>query len=282
MKALVLAGGFGTRLRPLTYTVPKCLLPVNNITILEHQVAMLSACDEIFLATNYLEDRIREFLSKTDLGHVVVNHEDTPLGTGGAVRNARELLGDSFVVLNGDIVSDCRPETLAACAHKSVSCVLATVPVPDVSRYGRIEEKDGRVTSFSEKEASNHTPGRINAGIYYCTKKVFSFIPGEGPSSLERDVFPRLAEKGLLAAHAHEGIWHDVGTRESYIEANCTLSKTAYVSAPDACVEESDISHSVILSGATVRHATITNSVIGFGARVEHDVVENAIVAKKG
>ena len=92
MDALILAGGFGTRLRPLTYATPKCLLPVNNIPILEHQRSMLSCCDTIVLATNYLEDTIRAYIADNALSDVVINHEDEPLGTGGAIRNAQGLL----------------------------------------------------------------------------------------------------------------------------------------------------------------------------------------------
>ncbi len=278
MDALILAGGFGTRLRPLTYTTPKCLLPVNNIPILEHQRSMLSSCETIVFATNYLEGRIRRYISEKGIGNVVINHEDEPLGTGGAIRNAQDVLSGTFIVLNGDVISDCCINGLPLVTTPSRPFSIMATYQDDVSRYGLLDIIGDSVTGFHEK-SSNHTGGGwINAGMYYFTSEIFDEIPKTGKTSIEHDVFPHVAERGMLGVLRHKGTWNDVGTKEDYLGANLSLSGRSYVAAPDCAIEGSTIRNSVLLPGSSVANATITDSIIGYGVSVRDACVSNEIL----
>nr|HOP09223.1 nucleotidyltransferase family protein [Candidatus Methanofastidiosa archaeon] len=194
MKALILAGGFGTRLRPLTYRIPKCLLPINNKPIIMHQLELLDSFDEIILATNYLEEEIMAFLKERGIENVAINNEPEPLGTAGAVKNAERLLGKEFLVMNGDIITNCNIDDLLEDGPNAIS----VSHVEDISRYGTvISDERGRVSEFREKE-DNRIPGWINSGLYYLNEDIFDHIPKGRFSSLERELFPFLAKESKL------------------------------------------------------------------------------------
>lgn len=261
MKALILAGGFGTRLRQLTKAIPKSLLPVNNVPLLAHQLDILEDCDEVVLATHYMTDQIVEYITKERLANVIVNSEPTPMGTGGAIRNARYLLGDEFFVLNGDIICQADLKELREVGRRNDGFAMLTREASDASRYGSVEIKGDKITSFDEKASSG--AGRINAGIYYLTSCVFSYFPKESFVSIEHDVFPALVKDEKLFSSTYGGPWHDIGTREDYIKANLSLSGNDNVIGANCTIDNSTIRRTVVLDGCHIQDCTIKDSVIG-------------------
>jgi len=275
MNALILAGGFGTRLRPLTYRTPKCLLTINNKTILEHQLNLLEPFDEIIMATNYLEDQIKDYLNKNKIENVTINNEPQPLGTAGAILNAKELLDDEFMIMNGDIILDCNIEKILR--NRSNSMLIHNVS--DVSRYGSVFfNKDGKITHFKEKEIV-HVSGWINAGLYYLNSCVFDYIPGNKFVSLERDIFPILVEDNGIKAIKNDGYWYDVGTKDDFINANLSISGNDCVIGHECSIIDSNISQSVIMDNCVIENCSVTNSIIGPKNVICNLNIENKIVS---
>ncbi|HPR42626.1 MAG TPA: NDP-sugar synthase [Candidatus Methanofastidiosa archaeon] len=275
MKALILAGGFGTRLRPLTYRIPKCLLPINNKPIIMHQLELLDSFDEIILATNYLEEEIMAFLKERGIENVAINNEPEPLGTAGAVKNAERLLGKEFLVMNGDIITNCNIDDLLEDGPNAIS----VTHVEDISRYGTvISDERGRVSEFREKE-DNRIPGWINSGLYYLNEDIFDHIPKGRFSSLERELFPFLAKESKLRAIRNDGYWHDVGTKDDFINTNISLAGTDSVIGDGCSIKGSEIERSVIMDNCVIENSRIRNSIIGPNNRLMNISVENDIVS---
>ena len=273
MKALILAGGLGTRLRPLTYKIPKCLLTINNKTILEHQLELLEKFDEVILATNYLENKIKNYLSDINVSNVIINNEPERLGTAGAILNAREILGKEFVVLNGDIITNFNIGSLLDSGPNSI----LVQRVDDISRYGNVIFEGNKVHKFREK-ADIHSPGWINAGLYYLDRKIFDFIPMGRPVSIEREVFPALSKEGKMKVVMNDCYWHDVGTKDDFINANLSLSGKDCVIGRNCKVTDSIISRSVIMDGCDIEDSSIIDSIIGPNNNISGANVENKIM----
>src|SRR5436190_3179863 len=198
MKAVVLVGGEGTRLRPLTYTTPKPMLPIANRPFLEHQIAHLRAhsIDRIVLACGYRPDAIRAHFG-AELEYVV---EPEPLGTGGAIAYAARALTETFVVANGDVLTDLDLSALVRFhREREARMTLALHPVDDPSRYGEVvTAADGAVAAFVEKPAPGTAPGAtINAGTHVVDPDALDLIPAGRAVSVEYDVFPLLVGAGL-------------------------------------------------------------------------------------
>ena len=275
MKALILAGGFGTRLRPITFNIPKCLLKVNNKTILEHQLDLLSSFDDIILATNYLEDKIWDFLRKRNIDHVSINNEPEPLGTGGAIRNAEELLGKEFLVMNGDLITNCNIDKIIA---KGTNTILLH-EVDDVSRFGKaIFDNNGLITDFKEKE-DVHIPGWINAGLCYLNNDIFKYIPKDKFVSLEREVFPILVREKNLKMVKNDGYWYDVGTKDDFIKTNLALANSDKVIGINCNIKNSMLFNSVIMDGCTIEDSTIKDSIIGPNNKISNMKINNEIIS---
>lgn len=231
MKALVLAGGFGTRLRPLSCTRPKMLFPLANQTLLDWTLKNLSegGVDTVVLAVNYMAEALVRYFGPTkfDLG-IIYSREERPLGTGGPIKKAADVLADDepFMVLNGDIISDIDYQRLVE-YHKNKGglATIALIQVPDPSRYGAVElDSDSRVLHFVEKPERGMAPSNlINAGIYVMEKEVLEYIPEGRKVSTEEEVFPILAKEGNLFGFEGRGLWVDIGVPESYLEANTMI-----------------------------------------------------------
>jgi mannose-1-phosphate guanylyltransferase len=252
--AVVLVGGEGTRLRPLTYETPKAMLPIANRPFLEHQVEHLRrhGIDRIVLACGYRPDAIRAHFGDR-LEYAV---EPEPLGTGGAIAFAAARVRETFVVTNGDVLTDLDLTALIAFhGERSARMTLALHPVDDPSRYGVVvTDPAGAVTAFVEKPAPGTVDSNtINAGTYVVEPDVLDLIPPGRPVSVEYDVFPRLVGAGLRA-RSFTGYWCDIGTPASYLEANLATMPPGGLIDPSADVA----------SGAGV-----TDSVVGPGCRVE-------------
>ena len=228
MKAVILAGGEGTRLRPLTLSTPKPVAPVVDRPFLRHQLDMLSRAGirEVVFSVAYRPERVQAvFGDGRDLGmHIRYAVEESPLGTGGAVRNALDLLDERTVVLNGDVLTDVDLAAIVSRhdAEKAAATILLT-PVPNPAAYGLVEtDGSGRVLRFLEKPRPEQiTTDQINAGIYVLETGVLGLMAAGVNLSIERYFFPALLERGdKVLGPVHRGYWIDIGTPEKYLQVH--------------------------------------------------------------
>jgi mannose-1-phosphate guanylyltransferase len=230
LKAVILAGGFATRLRPLSCARPKTLFPIVNKPLQEWIFEGLSNnnVDEAILAVNALtqfhikQQRLRKHGLKIKFS---IDPPKTPLGTAGPVKKAEKLIGhnEPFIVLNGDIFANLNYKDLLNKHLKSNAlATIALCKVNDPSRYGVAEMGNGNcIKRFIEKPARDKSPSNlINAGVYVLSPKVFVYIPYGRAVSVEREVFPKLAEEGRLSGYLTDGLWMDIGRPEEYLETN--------------------------------------------------------------
>ena len=228
MKAVILAGGEGTRLRPLTLTVPKPVVPIVDRPFLRHQLDLLgqAGITEVVFSLGYRPERVQAiFGDGSALGKKIrYAVESTPLGTGGAVKNAERYLEDVTVLLNGDELTDVDLAAVVR-AHREREAVATIVlaPVPNPAAYGLVEaDEGGRVRRFIEKpEPAQITTDTINAGIYVLQTATLELMPAGINHSIERAFFPALLGRGdRVAAHVHRGYWIDIGTPEKYLQVH--------------------------------------------------------------
>ncbi|MCW4053876.1 MAG: NDP-sugar synthase [Candidatus Bathyarchaeota archaeon] len=232
----MLAGGFGTRLRPLSCTRPKTLFPVVNKPLLQWIFKRLAENNikEAILAVNGLtafhirKQRVQKHGLKIKYS---IDPPKNPLGTGGPIKNAEKLMGHSetFLVLNGDIFAELSyTEILEAHEKNKAIATIALCEVEDPTRYGVAEVAEkGRIKRFIEKPAKGTAPTNlINAGIYVLSPEIFSYIPKGKHVSMEREIFPKLVEEGKLYGHVFQGLWMDIGKPEEYLQANKILLNT--------------------------------------------------------
>ena len=230
MQALVLAGGEGTRLRPLTYTTPKPVMPLAGRPFLSFMLDWLSThgVDEVILSCGFMSDAVRRVLGDIydgmRLRYVI---EEEPLGTAGPVRLALDqgVLAERLLVLNGDVLSDMDLSAeVTQHEHTGARVTLALYPVEDTASYGVVPTaEDGQVEAFLEKSEGPVPTNRINAGAYVVEREVVeSMIPPGRALSFEREVFPLLAGHGLYGYHA-AGYWDDIGAPDRYLEATWDL-----------------------------------------------------------
>src|SRR3989338_4891055 len=218
-KAVLLVGGRGSRLRPLTDKIPKALLEVQNKTITEHLFDLLKkyGIRDGVLCVGYLKDKIKEhFGDGTKIG-VNINYveENEPLGTAGPLKLAKKYLKDSFIVSNGDELKDINiPRLFRLHKRKNALGTLSLTTVDDPSHYGVARLDGSRIVEFIEKPKRENAPSNlINAGFYILEPEIIDMIPN-GFSMLEKDVFPKLAKEGRLRGFPFAGQWFDVGTHE--------------------------------------------------------------------
>jgi len=221
MQVVVLAGGFGTRLRPWTREIPKPILPMLDKTLLEHVVEVVPSdkVDEVVVAGGYKVDDIEAYFDKADVPYDVrIVKETEPLGTGGALGNCRDVVSGQFVCLNGDIISSLDMQVGLDLHQKNGGVgTLALWEVQDPTRFGIVGlDDDQRITQFKEKPAPEEVfSNLINAGSYLFEDDIFDYIP-LGRSSLEREVFPVLAEERKLNGFSFDGYFIDAGTPKSW------------------------------------------------------------------
>lgn len=279
MKALLLAGGFGTRLRPLTYTRPKHLLPIANRPHIEHVFDLLRrhGISDVVLTTSYLAEAFEETVEHAlaDGMNVYVTHEEVGLGTAGALKNAEAEVGDeTFLVFNGDVLTDVDLDAVVAFhRERDAHATILLTPVDDPSAFGVVPtETDGRVTGFIEKPAREDAPtNQINAGVYVLEPSILERIPEGREWSLERALFPELVEEGVpLYARSTEAYWMDVGTPDKYLRANMDAISGRFKMQAGAAVAED----ATIDAGANVTDSCLGSRVkVDEGARVEGCVI---------
>jgi mannose-1-phosphate guanylyltransferase len=233
MKALFLAGGMGTRLKPLTNEVPKPMIPIMAKPILERNMLKLKDCgvDEIILSTGYKSQVIEDHFGYGEKWGLKIHYvcEESPLGTGGAIKNAESFFQETFLVFNADIFCDIDIKEMMEFHKKMKSAVtIAVTQVANPSAFGVIEYDDNLYAkSFIEKpEPSEIKSNYINAGIYLFEPEVLKNIPGKKVVSIERETFPQLLKRGLkIAVFKSDAYWMDVGTIKKYIQVQQDILK---------------------------------------------------------
>lgn len=298
MKAVVLVGGFGTRLHPLTLTTPKQMLPVLDRTMLEHVVAGLGAhgVDEVVLSLGYKEDVFRDAYPGGECAGVALTYavEPEPLDTAGAVRFAADIAGidETFIVVNGDVFTDLDVTEVWNRHHEvGAEGTIALTPVDDPSRFGVVPtDDDGRVLGFVEKPPRDRAPTNwVNAGTYVLEPAVLRRIETGRKVSIERETFPAVAAAGGLWAVHSDAYWADAGTPQTYIDIQLDLIDGVRGAACEAIAESASIAagaqvdHSVVMAGATIgAGAVVRDSIISPGARVaDNAVVDGSIVGRR-
>jgi NDP-sugar pyrophosphorylase family protein len=306
MKAILLAGGKGTRLRPLTIHTPKPIVPIFDRPFLHYQLDLLkqvAEIDEVILSLNYQPRRIEEIFGDGSEAGIALRYvvEPAPLGTAGAVRYAGESLRESVVVFNGDVLTEVDlAAVIAVHRERKAKATIVLTPVENPSAYGLVEtDEGGNIRRFLEKpKADQITCDTINAGIYVLEPDTFDRIPQDTPWSIERSFFPSLIERGeTFVGYVYRGYWIDIGTPEKYIQVHRDImdAHCAYKAAPfgngasAAWVSpQARLDEGVTLEGPCfIDEATVVKSgarigpyaVIGRHCHVEeHAVVEQAIV----
>ena len=240
LKAVILAGGFGTRLRPLSCTRPKILFPIVNKPLLQWTFERLARnnIEDVIMAVFYqTEVYIKHHRVPRSGVHVAYSHDPLrkPLGTGGSIKRAEKRIGHDgpFMVLNGDIFAGVNyAELLKAHQEKKAVATIAVRSVDNPSRYGVAElAEDNRIVRFIEKPPPGTAPTNlINAGVYVFSPEIFNHIPEGRPVSIEHEVFPKLAQEKTLYGHVFNGLWMDIGKPEDYLEINRKMLD----SVPDA------------------------------------------------
>ncbi len=292
MRAVVLVGGEGTRLRPLTLTTPKQLLPVAERSMIERVLDQLAVhgVDEAVLALGYRPDAFVEaFPDGRAAGiRLVYAVEPTPLDTAGAVGFAAAVAGidETFLVLNGDVLADLDlGDLLELHRRRQAEATIALTPVEDPSTFGVVPtDADGRVLAFIEKPLPGQAPTNlINAGAYVIEPSLLARIEVGRRVSIERDVFPAVAAEGRLFAMVSGSYWVDAGTPASYLWANLWFIGAqrpplaeARQSAPGVWLAGLPVVDGEVMATSLVGDAafvgagaTVTGSVVGAGARVE-------------
>lgn len=298
MKAVVLVGGFGTRLRPLTVTTPKQMLSVVDRPMIEYVVSALrkAGVSEVILALGYKEDLFRAAYPDAECGGVSLTYavEPEPLDTAGAVRFAADAVGvdEPFIVVNGDVLTDIDIGSLWD-RHVALGAMatIALTRVEDPSRFGVVPtDAEGRVLGFIEKPNREDAPTHwINAGIYVLEPEILQRIATGRRVSIEREVFPSIvAERGLWAVHC-DAYWIDIGTPATYVQAQLDLIDGVWgagllAESPEASVDgEAEVDRSVVMAGATVAAgAVVRDSIIMGGAEIAADaLVDGSIVGPR-
>lgn len=299
MRAVVLVGGFGTRLRPLTYSVPKPMLPVGHVPIIERLVANLvrGGVTDVTLALGFKpEPFVEAFPAGVCAGarlHYAVEPE--PLDTAGAIRFAADAAGidDTFIVANGDVLTDLDVSRLVGFhRERDAEATVHLIAVDDPSAFGVVAlDGEGRVERFVEKPAPGTEPSNlVNAGTYVLEPSVLARIPVGEKVSIERSTFPAVVASGRLFALATDDYWIDTGKPDLYLAANLDLldgrrpHDRCEAQAPGAVVDPSAVvATSIVAAGAVVgRSARVTRSVLLDGAVVEADaeVLESVVMGR--
>lgn len=295
MHAVVLVGGFGTRLRPLTDTVPKPMLPIGHVPLIERLIGHLArgGVTHVTLALGFRPEPFVAAFPDQRCGDVTLGYavEPEPLDTAGAIRFAADHAGvdDTFVVANGDIVTDLDVGALVD-AHRGAGAeaTLHLINVADPSAFGVAElDQDGRVLRFVEKPPPGTAPSTlINAGTYVFEPSVLARIPGGRRVSVERDTFPAIAADAAMHAFSSDVYWIDAGRPELYLQANVDLvtgrraERCEQVAEGAIVAADAQVVDSLVGPGATVeigarlhRSVVLGGAHVGAGAELDHTIV---------
>ena len=278
--AILLVGGFGTRLMPLTKNTPKPMLTVAGVPVTEHQLAMAkqAGITEIVLATSYLSEVFIPYFGDGAKWGMKIKYavEKEPLGTGGAIRNAAKLLdtNESVVVLNGDVLSSHNlAEQIRQHEAHDADVTLHLTEVKDARAFGCVPtDSHGRVTAFLEK-MENPITNQINAGCYVFNPRVISTIPLDTVVSVERETFPQLVARGAkVFGYVENAYWLDIGTPRALLKASIDIVKRSgdFLAMPGSTIDPT----AVITGGSCIG----PNSTVGAGAVIDGSIIEAGCV----
>jgi mannose-1-phosphate guanylyltransferase len=289
MQALVLAGGEGTRLRPLTYTTPKPVMPLAGRPFLSFMLDWVRGhgVDEVILSCGFMSEDVKRVLGDIYDGmRLRYVFEREPLDTAGPVRLAHDegLLEERLLVLNGDVLTDMDLSSqLAEHERSGARVTLALYAVDDTASYGVVPTDDyGQVEAFLEKTAGEVPTNRINAGAYVVEREVVESIPSGRAVSFERDIFPELVGKGLQG-YAADGYWIDIGTPERYLEATWDLLAGRVSSQlPPRDETGSLIYEGCLVSGAHVGPQSVLgrHCSVGSDSRIDRSVLHERVLVE--
>jgi mannose-1-phosphate guanylyltransferase len=291
VQALVLAGGEGTRLRPLTHTVPKPVMPLAGRPFLTFMLDWLRGhgVDDVLLSCGFLAHAVEDVLGDEHEGmRLRYVREDEPLGTAGPVRLAADegLLDERLLILNGDVLTDMDlTAQLAFHEERDARATLALIPVEDTSSYGVVPTADdGAVEAFLEKSPGPAPTNRINAGAYVIERDVVELIPAGRAVSFEREVFPAMVGEGLYGFMS-DGYWIDIGTPERYLEATYDLlSGRVESTLPPRDETGSLVYEPALIAGAHIGPQTVLGPHCSVGAEssVERSVLHERVSVGAG
>jgi mannose-1-phosphate guanylyltransferase len=292
VQALILAGGEGTRLRPLTSTVPKPVVPMVDRPFIAFMLDWLRShgVDDVVMSCGHLASGVHNVLGDGEALGLRLRYveEPRPLGTGGALKYAEQLLDERFLMLNGDVLTDIDlTGQMEQHERTGARATLALTPVEDPTAYGLVRLDDsGAVTEFVEKPAPDQIDtNNISAGVYVLERSVLELLaPGE-PASIERDVFPRLVGKGLYGC-VSRGYWLDIGTPERYLQGTFDILEGSVgtqvaerMGSGYVCVEQGVDNEGRIVPSALVE----SGCRIGEGARIGgRAVLEHGVTVGEG
>jgi len=286
-KGIIISGGWGTRLRPLTCTLPKSLMPVVNKPVIERQMLLLKSAGvkEIVLGVSVMADILQNYFKDGKILGIKIQYTDEkePLGTAGAIKLAEDYLkDDNFFMLNGDVILNFDFKKMIN-THKSCKGigVIASKIVPDPSRYGVIiaEEKSNKILKFLEKSEyippnGKNKPMPVNAGVYSLESDIFQYIEPKKKVSIEREIFPIIAKEGNLYHYPISGIWKDIGKPEELLEGNIELMKDILVNLKEK--KKNLIDENLDIEGKAMLYPPVTigkNVVIRKNCRIGPNVI---------
>lgn len=304
MKAVILSGGFGTRMRPLTYTTPKPLLPIVNKPMIHHLVDSLpEEVDEVLIAANYKIDLLKDYFEAQDLDiNVEIIDEPKPLGTAGAVKNVEEYLNEPFFVMNADVISSIDLKGFLEFFNSKPGVgAISAWRVENPEEFGIFDmDEEKRIQRFEEKpnpwEAFSNI---VNAGHYILEPEILDLIQSGEKVNMSKEIFPKLLEKGLYGFE-FEGYWIDCGRPSSFFKATRALMDEKEVSqvvgersvvegelgdyvciGGDCTIGDSKISNSIIFDGVEIDdRCVIEDSIIGYDVIIEDDVtIRDSIIS---
>jgi NDP-sugar pyrophosphorylase family protein len=279
MKAILLAGGQGTRLRPLTINTPKPIVPIFNRPFLHYQIDRIKQVpeiDEVILSLNYQPQRIEEVFGDGSSAGIRIRYvvEPQPLGTAGAVKYASQNVAGSVVVFNGDVLTQIDlGAVIRLHRERRARATIVLTPVDNPTAYGLVEtDATGNIRRFLEKPKPEEiTTNRINAGIYVLEPDMFDRIPDDVPWSIERSYFPSLVERGeTFVAYLYDGYWIDIGTPDKYTQVHRDIMDGRFVAPP-------------FLEPRATRTYIATTASVEAGASVEGPCfIDDGVVIKAG
>jgi mannose-1-phosphate guanylyltransferase len=282
LEAIILAGGFGTRLRPLTYTRAKSLLPILNKPMISYVIESLPReVDKVILAVNYQKNQIEKYFEETDFGKdIVVNDEPTPLGTGGASKFAEKHITGRFFVLNSDIICSLNLDDMIKFHVKNDAVsTISLWPVEKVSEFGVADVKDdGNIVGFVEKPKPEDAPSNfINAGAYLLEQEVLDYIETSRLVSMEKEIFPQIIEDTKrFFGFKFQGYWMDIGRISSYIDIHKFLMKKKKIKNYNGedCEIKGTIKDSCIGNNVYIgNNSKLESTIVYDNAKIENNVV---------
>lgn len=303
-QAVIMVGGKGTRLKPLTDTIPKPILPVLGKPCLSYLIESMvqGGIDHIILACGYRSEQVMDAIGDgSDMGITIeYSYEDTPMGTAGAIKLLEDRLDDVFIAANGDVFADIDIKKEIEEHIQSEACVtISLTPVENPCEFGIARtDEDGRILEFREKPAPEEVfSNLINAGVYVVNKRVMSMVPSGRMYDFSKDLVIELIEKGhRIQGHVIEGIWRDVGRPSDLLDANMIMAEKkgrndasversemtgAFSADIGSCVCGSKMDGVVLSKNVRVNDSEIRNSMIMEGSEISNSLITNSILGRQ-